>query len=461
MDDSTTPRTGSTSPTAREGDAAWDEDFLYHLSRGSDLLISNRMVEAKEELERALAYRPQDAKGQDLLAGAYFRLGVYPRAIEIWSRLVRVHPDDVTLRVNLGLALLKTGQPDDALAHLARALELEPEHARAWGYVGLVQWRLGRLDAARDAFSRGGQISMARRMEELVASSPGDLAAPTSLPPPEPSDTQRAALRTTADAAIDRLTQETAPLVLEDAGEAARTREDRPSGQWKVVEAGTAPIPKTAQPRRPMPADAPMPLPGLLDWWAASIPPEQPLVVTASGALLLATKAALHSRAGTLRALRGQARKAVVQRRYRRGPDEVLGDDDPILRWDGDLFAMIGQRPGERFQALSIEEDLVYVVERYVQAFDDRVTFESGRLPVHAGADRLIQFRGTGTIVLRLPRPPTAIPVKSGEDVRVAPASLLGWTGRLFPVDAAAERRVAADDGATLGLRGDGTLLLV
>ena len=125
-------------PSTRE-DPAWDEDFLYHLSRGSDLLVGDRVVEAKEELERALAHRPEDARSQDLLAGVYFRLGVYPRAIEIWSRLVRVHPDDVTLRVNLGLALLKTGQPEDALAHLECALEKEPDHARAWGYVGIVQ----------------------------------------------------------------------------------------------------------------------------------------------------------------------------------------------------------------------------------------------------------------------------------------------------------------------------------
>ena len=52
------------------------EDFLFHLYRGSELLQDNRVHEAKEELEQALKLQPRDAKGQDLLAVVYFRLGL-------------------------------------------------------------------------------------------------------------------------------------------------------------------------------------------------------------------------------------------------------------------------------------------------------------------------------------------------------------------------------------------------
>ena len=52
-----------------------NEDFLFHLSRGSELLQDNRVHEAKEELERALHLQPRDTQGQDLLAVVYFRLG--------------------------------------------------------------------------------------------------------------------------------------------------------------------------------------------------------------------------------------------------------------------------------------------------------------------------------------------------------------------------------------------------
>ena len=115
------------------GAAGADEEFLFHLYRGSDLLVSGDVESAKEALERAIARQPEDPKGQDLLAGVYFRLGVYPRAIEIWSRLVRRHGDDATLRVNLALALLKTGQPGQALVAIRRraSQSLDPTYRTA------------------------------------------------------------------------------------------------------------------------------------------------------------------------------------------------------------------------------------------------------------------------------------------------------------------------------------------
>src|SRR5262245_22561180 len=80
-----------------------NEDFLFHLYRGSELLQDNRVHEAKEELERALHLQPRDAKGQDLLAVVYFRLGLYPRAISIYEQLRRKNPRDGALLLNLAL----------------------------------------------------------------------------------------------------------------------------------------------------------------------------------------------------------------------------------------------------------------------------------------------------------------------------------------------------------------------
>src|SRR3984957_8506266 len=90
------------------------EDFLFHLYRGSELLQENRVLEAKEELEFALTMQPLDAKGQDLLAAVYFRLGLYPRAIQIYEALADQFTRDVAVKVNLGLGLLKTGQRERA-----------------------------------------------------------------------------------------------------------------------------------------------------------------------------------------------------------------------------------------------------------------------------------------------------------------------------------------------------------
>src|SRR5215467_7426851 len=102
------------------------EDFLFHLYRGSELLQDNRVHEAKTELEQALALQPSDPKGQDLLGIVYFRLGMYPRAIAIYERLVQLHPTAIEPRINLALSYLKTGQPAQARAELEKVLEQNP-----------------------------------------------------------------------------------------------------------------------------------------------------------------------------------------------------------------------------------------------------------------------------------------------------------------------------------------------
>ena len=159
-------------------DAA-NEDFLFHLYRGSELLQDNRAHEAKEELERALHLQPHDTKGQDLLAVVYFRLGLYPRAISIYEQLRRTSPRDPALLLNLALCYLKTGQAALARRDLELLLTVNPTHARAWGYLGLACERLGALGDAQRAFEQGGHGQMARRMADRRASQapPAPMAA--------------------------------------------------------------------------------------------------------------------------------------------------------------------------------------------------------------------------------------------------------------------------------------------
>jgi len=159
------PATHSTLSSESTRDVA-QEDFLFHLYRGSELLQENRVLEAKEELEFALTMQPSDPKGQDLLGAVYFRLGHYPRAIQIYEALEQGFPNDASIKVNLALSYLKTGQPEAARRTLQDATRLNPEHRRAWGYLGLALQKLGELEQAQVAFERGGHPMMARRVTE-------------------------------------------------------------------------------------------------------------------------------------------------------------------------------------------------------------------------------------------------------------------------------------------------------
>lgn len=427
-------RTGRRRLLQRGDEPPANEDFLFHLSRGSELLMHNRVVEAKEELERALEHRPRDAQSQDLLAGVYFRLGVYPTAIRLWRSLVDDFPEDSVLHVNLGLALFKTGQPTESRDHLLRALEIDPSHERAWGYLGLIYWRLGKLDLARDAFLRGGQLTMARRMEEQ--SSAGSIPAPPPHEPPEelPAGIEAAqvsAMRDAASAAADRLAGEVHLSV-----EAERPRR-RKSGRWNVVETGADVVPGLRRGRAtPLPAPARAGV--LADQWALTLPEGTPLAVGVEGELLVRSEGAVTGRVHGLCATQGALVAEPLTRRFRgRDSDEPLGgDEDPLLRWSGPIGGVVRPADGQTLVALRVDETLLYVREELVQAFDDRVGYESGRLPLAGRPSVLLQFHGEGVVVLRLPRLPSGLPVESEQEVRVDPEALVGWTGRLFPSEA-------------------------
>lgn len=426
-----------------------DEDFLFHLYRGSDLLVSGDVEQAKEALEHALRRQPEDPKGQDLLAGVYFRLGVYPRAIEIWLRLLPTHGDDATLRVNLALALLKTGQPGQALEHIHVALGLAPEHDRAWGYLGLIQWRLGRIAEAREAFLRGGQASMARRMEDVLGSSAGVIDAPAN----DDAVRDAAAVRSAAEQAMADLELEPAPLQVE----ATLPRRDRAQGDWDTREPGEEVVPRRMPTARGLPAAAPPRLATAIDSWMLAPPAGVALAVGPAGELFVHTTDAVHVRLEGVRAMRGASRGEPVARRARgRMLDGDIGGDRPVLLVRGPFAAVIDPPAGERFVGISLDGDSLYVREDALFAFDAGVRYESGRLPLGEHALSLVQLHGTGTIVLALSRIPAAIGVGEQEPVHVAPGALVGWTGRLFP-DVPTTGR---DGSALVSFRGDGVILV-
>jgi thioredoxin-like negative regulator of GroEL len=126
-----------------------DDDFLYHLYQGGELLQAGRMLDAKEHLEKAFTLKPTNPRGQNLLGLVYFKMGVLPRAIDIYRNLIDRFGEDVTLRVNLGMVYIKAGMLNEAEEQLRRAIELKPDHEKARRYLGLVLSKKGRVEETR------------------------------------------------------------------------------------------------------------------------------------------------------------------------------------------------------------------------------------------------------------------------------------------------------------------------
>ncbi len=215
----------SSSDVQSDGDNG-QEEFLFHLYRGSELLKDNQMLEAKEELEQALTLQPRDVKGQDLLAVVYFRLGLYPRAIHLYEQLRRLNPKDPSLKLNLALCYLKTGQTPLAKSELEQLVLAHPNHTRAWGYLGLAYERLSDYIKAEHAYNVAGHDQRARKMADKLGRPP--------LPPEEEREVPSREVRAAVAQAAEGLDHGLSFALAAPTSDATLAS----GNQWKSVELG-------------------------------------------------------------------------------------------------------------------------------------------------------------------------------------------------------------------------------
>jgi Flp pilus assembly protein TadD len=432
------------------------EEFLFHLYRGSELLSDNRVHEAKEELESALRLQPLDGKGQDLLANVYFRLGMYPRAIAIFETLARAYPRERTLRVNLALCFLKTGQPQSAREILEKTVQQHPDAARAWGYLGLAYERLGDYLKAREAFLRAGQDGMAKRMDEAMRD-----AAPAwgSMPPPRFEDVP--------DAQPEGIRPD-ALAVAPEANEWARR--SMPPNRWNSLPPQSL---GGQRPSAPPPGAGPVgphysvPPPVVARSIAPSAGPSaaeidaaraalvgEPLdralrrraVVPsaartfsshASGAIVVSVATSFSCRSSLTRVAStnsGAPFEETVVRRKDRGKEREIplgGPLSPFVQYAG-VGTIVLQ--GANLVCVTVGSEPLYLREEFLAGFEDGVSVESGRLPVGEGeAVPMVQLSGPGGVLAELGPNVGTFELLPPAAVTMPRECIIGWAGALIP----------------------------
>lgn len=445
------------------------EDFLFHLYRGSELLQDNRVGEAKEELEQALQLQPRDPKGQDLLAVVYFRLGMYPRAIQIYELLLKDNPNEPALLVNLALCYLKTGQSIQARTALEDLVRFAPEHRRGWGYLGLCYERIGELEKAEQAFERAGHAQMAKRVADRRTSS-GPRTDPDPVPPAEAAHIRRAAA-----AAFQEL----------DAGElsfalAEPTARRSESGTWRAVEIGeavkthsqpppppqaqTISVPTHQESRDRDPMRAPRQLSHSLRDGRIHTPPNEEVGMHTCGLVVVHGTGDGETFAARLEALRsysGSLATRMLERQSRTPSHEPFGGiGSPLLRLTVGGTVLFGPRPGHRLVPFKLQNEQVFLREDVVLGFELALTYENGKLPFAEGeALQIVQLKGSGTVVIELLDPWVTLEATADRSVTVRRESLIGWIGRLVPRTLPPNEAPAAQRGL-VALVGEGTVLV-
>jgi tetratricopeptide (TPR) repeat protein len=435
----------TTTPPPSEGpsqaQAQADDRLQGHLSSAGELMAGRHFRQAEVELLRALSSTPSDVRALNLLALVRFKLGKLEEARSTYREVASLRPDDGAVQRNLGLLSLKLERFADAAAELERATRLTPGDLRAWSYLGYALTKRGDRGAAAAAFRRGGQELLAAQLESSSAADPGGVA------PTVAGETVSVDSAAPLPSALESLPAETAPVIV-----AAR-------GPQAVID--VAPVPAPALSPEVLPEvslEAPplaSPAVSLVSFALASLGlVELTWPAPFPARLVLQRDAHAHVRRDAAVACAGAPAWHPAFRRVRgRTGDVPLGTRSRgFFRLSGAGELLVAGRPGQ-WLALALEDDILYLRERCVLAFDDGVSWEAGRIP--GDGLRLLQFRGRGRVMVEFKRRPTAIQVIEGRPVFVPRARLLGWVGHIV-----VHGRRPADPLFQVQCEGEGVILL-
>jgi Tetratricopeptide repeat len=444
---------------------ASDTVFLESLYRGGELLQQGQVNEAREHLERAYQMRPGDEKAKNLLGLAYFKLGDFVRAAEVYEALVRENGGDPTLRVNLGLVYLKSNQLTRAVREFETAVELQPGHLKAHNYLGLALAQAGQYGRAREHFVKAGSDAMAEKMAKALAAEARPVPSPPKPAPAEakmPGVTQELPIITAS-----QLGSVPAPIPLTETISAPgpgplpaaplptfESTAEAPPAAPPSEQASPAPTPEAPPPRpavapaaptrqvqdaaRPALGDSTLPAsrPTELTTVAGKLPGEgggtfsvtsEAVRVEVRGEVLVRT-AGLLGWTGVIEA------RAEFKRFRGRVTDKPFGWGAARMhRLVGTGTAWLGVM-GRTFLAVDLGDESVYLREDWVFGFEEPVMFENGRVPSEVAPDLdLVHLSGVGQVLLALPGPLRSTEVRHDVPVTVPLQHWVGWQGQLSP----------------------------
>jgi hypothetical protein len=464
--------------------------------RGSDQLKQGRLDLAQSSFREALALDPENVKVLALLGLTYFRGSQFAEARPIYEQLATLVPTDASHRLNLGLVYLKIGDGDKAISSLEASRSLDPSQGRAASYLGLAYARAGRYAEAYRSFLLAGQNELASEIEiNLTAAerdqiqaqvgkspepartaTPGPRTAPPT-PPPGGEEPKRVATAHT----IPRTATQESDLSAKAAA-AMRSTSPKPLGYGEVSspeitieKADLRPPAKSldmsesqqfvlpthnqAAPVAPMGGHSmvsmavatahPTPPPTLTK--AGGTPPrplselateelvrpadsDEPFEIAPGGSLIMRVTDRLMTRLEGVHVTGGDLVYERATRRSRGHQTQERFDygGTPLFTVSGDgyLVAVPGKR---QFSAVLLDDDILYLREDLVFAFEGSLRWENGNVPGLRGKLPIVQFRGDGALVLRTQRPLVRVKLTTSGDVLVDAARIAGWIGRVIP----------------------------
>jgi len=129
---------------------------------GNLLVWVGRPAEALAPLQEAIRLRPDFADAYESLGHAYGDLGESDLSVQAYQRAAELDPSVAKWQFRLGMALLATGRPREALGPLNEAVRRQPDFPLALAGLASAYAAVGDRPAALDAIERALRVARAQ-----------------------------------------------------------------------------------------------------------------------------------------------------------------------------------------------------------------------------------------------------------------------------------------------------------
>jgi hypothetical protein len=161
---------------------------------------------------------------------------------------------------------------------------------------------------------------------------------------------------------------------------------------------------------------------------------DYPFEISSTGVLVVRVTDRVFSRTEGVDVTGGQLAYEPATRRSRgTQTTEAFDDGDRpmfLVTGTGHLVAM---PLGGVFTAVQLDDDILYLREDHVFAFEAGLRWENGHVPGSRSAIRMVQFRGSGAVAFRTKKPLIAVKLTAPGVLYVDATAIAGWIGRVVP----------------------------
>jgi len=130
----------------------------FNLSIGTSLIKAGRYDEAESFIEKSLQLKPDDATSLFYLASIAYNRNDKPRAMELYNQFLVIDEANAEAHTNLGLILTEQKQPEKAVYHCRRSVEINPHFALGWLNYGCALERVLMLGDALAAYHKAQSL---------------------------------------------------------------------------------------------------------------------------------------------------------------------------------------------------------------------------------------------------------------------------------------------------------------